>query len=361
MVLLARHVRLPQCSGAMTALSGAPAPVRNVHETPSLDKKKKGIDYSKFDNIEDSDDEKPQVSKTSATAEKKPAEQPHCHNCHKHIKQMLRCGVCKKAEYCSAQCQKDDWRFHKRVCKKPEEPKAPSKPPDTKPPPASQKNDGKRKETETVVEKDEELTWYRHRDWKPTNEPKKDFAPTQITNDAASTAVTEASKPVVGSAWNAAGTWEDKDVTDFAKKTLKEKLIDLPSVDVAGGTLSSTEVGAVDGEASKPVIRGRRRHMFDLSFKVKFDFKWMGSAGQSKVEGHVNVSDFTNDTFAEGVLSEPVIELTFKDGAKTLDAGRRKAVEAALGANIWPPPSGSFMAHVAAKMETWAQDYQAET
>merc|ERR1712039_659740 len=103
----------------------------------------------------------------------------------------------------------------------------------------------------TVVEKDEELTWYRHHDWKPTNEPKKEFAPTQITGDGASTAAAEVSKPVVGSAWNAAGTWEDKDVTAFAKKTLKEKLVELPSVDVAGGTLSSTEVDAVEGEASK--------------------------------------------------------------------------------------------------------------
>jgi hypothetical protein len=46
-------------------------------------------------------------------------EKPHCHNCHKDIQKPLRCGVCKRVTYCSAQCQRDDWTFHKRTCRKP--------------------------------------------------------------------------------------------------------------------------------------------------------------------------------------------------------------------------------------------------
>ena len=29
---------------------------------------------------------------------------------------MLRCGRCRTALYCSAECQKADWATHKRVC-----------------------------------------------------------------------------------------------------------------------------------------------------------------------------------------------------------------------------------------------------
>merc|ERR1719419_753690 len=103
-------------------MSAAPALVQRT--TKASAPKKAGIDYSKFDKIEDSDDEKPNES-ASATA--KPHEKPHCHNCHKDISQPLRCGFCKKVTYCSAQCQKDDWPYHKRTCKKVEEPKAKGK------------------------------------------------------------------------------------------------------------------------------------------------------------------------------------------------------------------------------------------
>merc|ERR1712070_274024 len=91
--------------------------------------KKGGIDYSKFDSIVDSDDEKP-AAKQSTDASKKAAveEKPHCHNCMKEIQKPLRCGVCKKVSYCSPECQKSDWSFHKRNCKKPEEPKPKSSP-----------------------------------------------------------------------------------------------------------------------------------------------------------------------------------------------------------------------------------------
>ena len=33
-------------------------------------------------------------------------------------KALLRCGKCRTAKYCSAKCQKEDWKEHKKVCKK---------------------------------------------------------------------------------------------------------------------------------------------------------------------------------------------------------------------------------------------------
>lgn len=41
-----------------------------------------------------------------------------CYNCKKTVEQMKRCGKCKTAKYCSAECQKKDWPKHKLECKK---------------------------------------------------------------------------------------------------------------------------------------------------------------------------------------------------------------------------------------------------
>jgi len=354
----------------MTAISEADlAKARaQVESAPTPSKKKTGgIDYSKFDNIEDSDDEKiASSSKTAASEGTNGAEQPHCHNCHKDISKPLRCGVCKKVAYCSQQCQKDDWSFHKRNCKKPEAPKAAPSP--KKPPSSSSSEKPRKKEEKVVVEDDDDVgTWYKHRDWKPDQEAKKEFKPTQLVEGASASAANggaaAGAAPSAGSAWNAAGTWEEKDVTAHAQRTLGERLEGLPSVDAAGGAISILEVEKVEGDASKPVIRGRLRHMFDLTIKVKFAFRWMGEGGQKQADGTLCLRDFTNDTsfsVAEGDDGgAPVVEVTFKD-ASSVDIARRKAVEDAIGKGAWPAAAGSLLGHIADRMEAWSQDYQKE-
>eukprot|EP00927_Polykrikos_kofoidii_P078882 TRINITY_DN75683_c0_g1_i1.p1 TRINITY_DN75683_c0_g1~~TRINITY_DN75683_c0_g1_i1.p1 ORF type:complete len:321 (-),score=74.55 TRINITY_DN75683_c0_g1_i1:397-1359(-) len=312
----------------------------------------KGIDYSKFDKIEDSDDEKPQAT---AKATAKDAEvTPHCHNCHKDITKPLRCGVCKKAAYCSATCQKDDWRFHKRSCQPPAQPKAKNSP--KKPAPSTVSDaERKSKKEEKIVEDDENLTWYRHREWKPSDEPKREFKPEVISDAPSATpADDDANKPTAGSVWNKAGTWEDKDVTATAKSTLQEKLSNFPPLDAAGGSIVIDKIDNLEGDASKPVIRGKLRHLFDFSFKVHFTFRWMDASGQRNSSGVVAVSDFTNDSFSGGGAES---RLDFSQG-RALDAGRRQGVEDSVGAGVWQPPPHSMMASVASRMEAWAKEYE---
>jgi len=326
-------------------------------ESTASPPKRSGVDYSKFDAIADSDDdEKPSKEDPQA---KKAKDKPHCGNCAKEIVKPLRCGVCKKAEYCSQQCQREDWQFHKRVCKKLEDPKpkedANKKKQDGEKAPARPKGDDK------VVIDDEEadLTWYRHREWKPTNEPKKEFKPVQLTaaeEAAASAAV--ASKPAAGSAWNTAGTWEDKDVSSTAKSMLRARLEDFPSVEVARGTLSASEVVALDGEASKPVVRGVTRHLWDLNFKLKFQFKWMDSDGQTSADGTLSIGDFTQNTSFEAgcdSLRAPVVDVSFA-GLSKVDADRRVAVEDALGAKAWPASEGTLLAALAERMRHFSEE-----
>lgn len=347
----------------MTSLSEAPAPVPIAPQ--DAPKKKGGVDYSKFDSIVDSDDEKPAAKNSTASAQATPAEVPHCHNCMKEIvppQKPLRCGVCKKVSYCSQECQRSDWSFHKRNCKKPEEPK-PKASPQEKQAKKEARSEKKRNEAEEKVFDDgeEKLDWYRHREWKPTAEPKQEFRPTQMTGAAVEAAANQTASTGDGSVWNKAGTWEDKDVTSLAQSSLREKLQEapLPSIDVAGGALAVQEVEKVDGDASKPVIRGKMRHIFDLSFTVKFVFKWMDSDGQKQASGSLSVSDFNNDAFSEDGANAPVFELSFKEGARqSLEAARRKAVEDAIGISSWPALAGTLVAALAARMLAWSREYQ---
>lgn len=334
----------------MTAVSAAVTPP-----------KRGGVDYSKFDNIVDSDDEKPATTSKSAD-EKAPAtpEKVHCHNCMKDINKPLRCGICKKVSYCSQKCQKDDWSYHKRNCKKPEEPKPKASPEEKKVKKEAKEETRRKEDDEKIIDDDgEDLNWYRHREWKPTQEAKKEFRPTQINSEEAAATMKTSAASAAGSVWNAAGTWEDKDVTSLAQSTLREKLSEptLRDIDVAGGAISVEEVEKVEGDASKPVIRGKMRHIFDLSFKVKFSFKWMDSGGQQKATGSLSITDFTNDAFSEDGQNAPVMEVSFKD-RQGLDAARRLAVEDVIGAKSWPPSAGTLTAALAERMKAWADEYQ---
>lgn len=322
--------------------------------------KSKGIDYSKFANIQDSDEEEETAQKSSRSPSKTAvAEKPTCLGCGVEVAKPLRCGKCQKAVYCSAQCQRSDWLYHKRGCSKPEEKAKPKAKPSaekkadrpTDRPPA----EPERREEKIVDNDAENLTWYRHREWKPTAEPKAEFKPVQIKEGDEAVA-NPATDTGAGSAWNAAGTWEDRDVTALAKDTFARALSYLDTIDVAGGVLMADDVTNVEGEASKPVIRGKLRHMFDFAFNIKFHFMWMDSSGQHKASGSLDIADFTNDAFIEGG-TEPEVRFMFSDAGR-LDSARKQAIEEKICASVWPPREGSLMGQVAGKLRRWVQDFE---
>lgn len=46
-------------------------------------------------------------------------EEPRCLNCQKTSQTFLRCGICQISRFCSVDCQRQKWREHKPLCRKP--------------------------------------------------------------------------------------------------------------------------------------------------------------------------------------------------------------------------------------------------
>eukprot|EP00746_Dinoflagellata_sp_MGD_P165767 gnl/MRDRNA2_/MRDRNA2_95236_c0_seq1.p1 gnl/MRDRNA2_/MRDRNA2_95236_c0~~gnl/MRDRNA2_/MRDRNA2_95236_c0_seq1.p1 ORF type:complete len:396 (+),score=107.34 gnl/MRDRNA2_/MRDRNA2_95236_c0_seq1:53-1240(+) len=239
----------------------------------------------------DKKEEKPEVPKVM------------CRNCSGECIKILKCGVCKDATYCSAQCQKEDWKFHKRICKKPE-PKA------GYPSPKQESASSQSAATEAAVParpKDENQTevvagedmgkWYNHREYKPKEE-KKDFTPERLDREVGN------ADPKKGSQWNTAGTWEEKNMVSWWQDKLKA--LGAFRIEGFAGTskiLKVERMGAVAGEAAITHIRGTPRFFFDLKFGIEYSLAYKTSSSSKK--GALNILEFSNavDESGEFVLS----------------------------------------------------------
>jgi len=246
-------------------------------------------------------------------AKEEPAPKATCKSCMEACEKPLRCGVCKLATYCSAKCQKEDWRFHKRICKKAEESESlapqgkaaegagkPSSQTAVDRPsreePVQEGNSGSASATKTsdkVVVNDEDVgTWYTHRNWKPKEE-KKEFAPERVS------AKVDSKAPDTASAWNAAGTWEEKNMLPWWQEKLQSRVKALTAESTVG-RISVEKFGEVSGEAQIVHIRGTPRFLFDLRFDIHFACQFPTS---SKVyRGTIQVEEFSHELVAASTV-----------------------------------------------------------
>jgi hypothetical protein len=108
-----------------------------------------------------------------------------------------------------------------------------------------------------------------------------DIAPKKL--EATTTPVGNAAAPKApsggGSAWNKAGTWEEKNVTKWAMESLPCQILQttftLPHSSPAPGALVTvSKVTKIDGHASFAMARGKKRYIYE--FMVKLDWQMTG-------------------------------------------------------------------------------------
>jgi activator of HSP90 ATPase len=96
------------------------------------------------------------------------------------------------------------------------------------------------------------------------------------------------------SVWNQAGTWEEKDLTKWAKTTLQEQIENtkyiLPASSPApGAEVVVTKVKTLDGHASCAVARGKKRYIYE--FMVKLEWKLSSSGSDLECTGSLAIPD----------------------------------------------------------------------
>ena len=142
-----------------------------------------------------------------------------------------------------------------------------------------------------------------------------DIAPKKLEGLETAMASTASNGPPNGaSAWNKAGTWEEKDLTQWAKTTLQEHIEQatyvLPDSSPApGAEVTVTKVTTIDGHASCALARGKKRYIYE--FMVKLEWRLQGKNPESTSSSSSAVGGGLDCT---GSLAFPDIDGTIELG-----------------------------------------------
>ncbi|GLD98104.1 hypothetical protein PINS_up006801 [Pythium insidiosum] len=145
-----------------------------------------------------------------------------------------------------------------------------------------------------------------------------------------------------GSAWNVGNTFEEKDMTAWAKTTIEGLLsgISTPLGSIPG-TIKVTEVSELKGDASIAVVRGKKRYIFDFTFALSCTATLEDG---STVDGELRFLDASADAGGDYDV-EVVVPSRYQS-----DAG--KAVHAAMSSLSSP-----FRTHVAQQLSSFVTQF----
>mmetsp|Transcript_2071 Transcript_2071/g.3576 ORF Transcript_2071/g.3576 Transcript_2071/m.3576 type:complete len:235 (+) Transcript_2071:495-1199(+) len=145
-------------------------------------------------------------------------------------------------------------------------------------------------------------------------------------NGGASPTSSAASGVMGSSAWNASGTtWEEKDTTEWCKKTFEQCLLDTTTAYYSTASHDATyvavvkKVNDVKGDASVAIAGGKKRYIYDFHASVEYD-----------------VLDDEQKCIASGVLKLPDVNSATTADEEELEVdimGWKKAPGAGAGAD----------------------------
>lgn len=129
------------------------------------------------------------------------------------------------------------------------------------------------------------------------------------------------------SAWNTAGTVEEKDKTAWAKDRLRCLLGSLQAGELQGDgfTARVTAVDDLEGDASHVFMRGRMRYLFEFGFSLSWKASVRAVDKEAIVKGTAKYVEVCNDTEAGEFC--PKIEMSGSP-SKAAETEARRAVKA---------------------------------
>jgi len=108
------------------------------------------------------------------------------------------------------------------------------------------------------------------------------------------------SPSVVGSVWNQAGTFEEKDMTSYAIDKIK-KDVDKTVVELEELVGTITTIIKSEGEASIVISRGKKRYLYDIKLTLKFEITSSNSEFK-KIKGEMDIDDISPDSITDNSI-----------------------------------------------------------
>eukprot|EP00042_Codosiga_hollandica_P056417 m.812524 g.812524 ORF g.812524 m.812524 type:complete len:146 (+) comp59343_c0_seq1:89-526(+) len=97
-----------------------------------------------------------------------------------------------------------------------------------------------------------------------------------------------------GSAWNSAGSWEERDTTKWVSAEVKARLTQAPYTAPNGDTITVTDA-TVTGEGRILFSRGKKRAGIDISI----DAKWKGTINGQSASGKIAIEELSETSLED--------------------------------------------------------------
>jgi len=125
-------------------------------------------------------------------------------------------------------------------------------------------------------------------------EAREDAAPLPVPRKLSAADISkQPQSTTLGSVWNQAGTWEEKNLNSWASSRIKELLSSLASLEFSSGKASIDEVSKCSGDAFLITVRNKKRVGYTYELTLKFKGEWFIQEEKKKIKGHLDIPEFS--------------------------------------------------------------------
>ncbi|KAK8968411.1 hypothetical protein KSP40_PGU011601 [Platanthera guangdongensis] len=124
-------------------------------------------------------------------------------------------------------------------------------------------------------------------------ESKGDAAPLPVPRKLTQEDISINTQPAaLGSVWNQAGTWEEKNLNTWANRRIKELLSSM-SLEFSNGKAAVDEVTKCSGDAYLVTVRNKKRVGYTYELTLQFKGEWSLNKQKEKIKGQLDIPEFS--------------------------------------------------------------------
>ncbi|CAI9098976.1 OLC1v1035717C1 [Oldenlandia corymbosa var. corymbosa] len=121
----------------------------------------------------------------------------------------------------------------------------------------------------------------------------EDAAPLPVPRKLTSEDLCNQAPSHLGSAWNRAGTWEEKNLNKWASDRIKELLPTIQSLEFSGGKAEISEVTRCTGDAFLVTVRNKKRVGYTYELTLRAKGEWLIGSEKKIIKGSIDIEEFS--------------------------------------------------------------------